>query len=291
MLKFWVFPRICRTIFTEGQYRNHLCSLPKANVSGNWRIIQHRSFSSVRTRYITPWQWFLLVIPASTFSLGCWQVQRKKWKEGLIAELGEKTQLPAIELPENLDELENLEYRSVIVRGHFLHDREIFMGPRSLIQHGDGTTKSSVFSKQGNTSGYLVVTPLKLEGREEIILVNRGWVPKNRMKASSRAEGQVSEAVELVGIVRLGEARPQFTPESKGKHFLYRDLAKMCAITGASPYFLDAVESSSLPGGPIGGQTRVTMRNEHLSYIITWFGLSGGTAFMWYRQIFRRKAF
>lgn len=27
---------------------------------------------------------------------------------------------------------------------------------------------------------------------------------------------------------------------------------------------------STVPGGPIGGQTRVTLRNEHMQYIITW---------------------
>lgn len=28
---------------------------------------------------------------------------------------------------------------------------------------------------------------------------------------------------------------------------------------------------STIPGGPIGGQTRVTLRNEHMQYIITWW--------------------
>lgn len=26
----------------------------------------------------------------------------------------------------------------------------------------------------------------------------------------------------------------------------------------------------TIPGGPIGGQTRVTLRNEHMQYIVTW---------------------
>jgi len=29
--------------------------------------------------------------------------------------------------------------------------------------------------------------------------------------------------------------------------------------------------ASTVPGGPIGGQTRVYLRNEHLQYIITWY--------------------
>lgn len=60
----------------------------------------------------------------------------------------------------------------------------------------------------------------------------------------------------------------------------------MCRITGADPIFLDA--KTTVNGGPIGNQTRVTLRNEHGSYIVTWFGLSVATSYLWYRQIFKR---
>lgn len=62
----------------------------------------------------------------------------------------------------------------------------------------------------------------------------------------------------------------------------------MSELTGAEPYLLDATAETTVPGGPIGGQTRVQMRNEHLSYIVTWFSLSGLTGYMWYRQILKR---
>lgn len=65
----------------------------------------------------------------------------------------------------------------------------------------------------------------------------------------------------------------------------------MCDVTGADPYFLDAKVESTISGGPIGGQTRVTLRNEHLSYIVTWFSLSGFTAFLWFKQVLQRKPF
>lgn len=58
----------------------------------------------------------------------------------------------------------------------------------------------------------------------------------------------------------------------------------MARLTNASPVFLDAVSEFDVPGGPKGGQTRITLRNEHLSYIFTWYSLSGLTSWMWYRQ-------
>ena len=36
------------------------------------------------------------------------------------------------------------------------------------------------------------------------------------------------------------------------------------------PIFLDADAPATIPGGPIGGQTKVTLRNDHLSYMFTW---------------------
>jgi surfeit locus 1 family protein len=62
----------------------------------------------------------------------------------------------------------------------------------------------------------------------------------------------------------------------------------MCRETGAVAVFLDATVDSSVPAGPVGGQTRITLRNEHLSYIVTWFSLSAFTGILWYRNILRR---
>lgn len=57
----------------------------------------------------------------------------------------------------------------------------------------------------------------------EIILVNRGWVPKNVMDQDKRAKGQITGTIKLSGIVRLPEVRPQFTPDHKqGTIFLYK---------------------------------------------------------------------
>lgn len=66
------------------------------------------------------------------------------------------------------------------------------------------------------------------------------------------------------------------------------DIPQMCILTGAQPYWLDAARDSTVPGGPVGGQTRVTLRNDHLSYLVTWFSLSAVTSFLWYRQIYKR---
>ena len=51
-------------------------------------------------------------------------------------------------------------------------------------------------------------------------------------------------------------------------HFL--DVASMASKVGALPIVVDSAAESSVEGGPIGGQTRIALRNEHLQYVITW---------------------
>lgn len=63
----------------------------------------------------------------------------------------------------------------------------------------------------------------------------------------------------------------------------------MCDETGADPVIIDATIESTIPGGPIGGQTNVSLRNEHLSYIITWISLSGFSALFWYKLVLKSK--
>ncbi|XP_050542968.1 surfeit locus protein 1 [Daktulosphaira vitifoliae] len=231
--------------------------------------------------------WILLVIPISAFGLGTWQIKRKIWKESLIDELKTKTTLPAIDFPEDIEDIKNLEYCRIKVKGEFDHSKEIFLGPRSCLVDGGSSSGSGLFSVSGYTqSGYNVITPFKLSDKPLTILVNRGWVSMQNKNSTSRMSGQVSGEVELEGIVRLNEPRPQFvTKNVADSHFFsYRDLNAMSKLVQSEPILIDVVSENNVPGGPLGGQTNISLRNEHLSYIITWYGLAAATSYMWYSK-------
>ena len=63
------------------------------------------------------------IIPASAFGLGVWQVQRRSWKIELLKHSEEKTSAPPVPLPFDQEELLNLEFGKVHVRGKFEHDK------------------------------------------------------------------------------------------------------------------------------------------------------------------------
>ncbi len=55
------------------------------------------------------------------------------------------------------------------------------------------------------------------------------------------------------------------------------DLAVMASLVGVPefmPYILAADTKPNRGGYPVGGQTRLDLPNNHLSYAITWFGLA-----------------
>uniref|UniRef100_A0A480JM48 SURF1-like protein n=3 Tax=Sus scrofa TaxID=9823 RepID=A0A480JM48_PIG len=234
-------------------------------------------------------QWFLLLIPGTAFGLGTWQVQRRKWKLKLIAELESRIMAEPIPLPADPLELRNLEYRPVKVRGHFDHSKELYLMPRTMVDPAREARDAGRLSSTAE-SGAHVVTPFHCTDLGITILVNRGFVPRKKVNPETRLKGQIEGEVDLVGMVRLTETRKPFVPENNPErnHWHYRDLEAMARLTGAEPIFIDADFKSTVPGGPVGGQTRVTLRNEHLQYIITWYGLCAATSYLWCKKFLRR---
>ncbi|KAJ8670657.1 hypothetical protein QAD02_001916 [Eretmocerus hayati] len=236
---------------------------------------------------------FLLSIPVITFGLGTWQVGRRQWKLELIKDLEQKLSSEPVEIPENLRDLVKMEYCPIKARGRFLYDEEFVMSPRSLIVDGKPASegKGNMITKPGQSRGCYVITPFKLEDRDLVILVNRGWLPNKYKSAEARKNCRVEGVIEITGINRLHEARPQFVFKNEPEKGIwnYRDLYQMSEFAHSAPVFLDRIETDPGPNMPIGGQTRVSMRNEHLSYIITWYTLAAITGTYWYRMYILKK--
>ncbi|XP_047425819.1 surfeit locus protein 1 [Mugil cephalus] len=234
-------------------------------------------------------KWFLLLIPATTFGLGTWQVKRRQWKMALINDLAQLTNAEPIPLPLDPLEVNQLEYRRVKVRGRYDHSQELYILPRSPVDPEKEAREAGRLSSSGET-GANVITPFHCTDLGITILVNRGYVPKQKIRPESRMKGQVEHEVDLVGVVRLTETRKPFVPNNdvERNRWHYRDLEAMSQVTGAEPIFIDADFKSTIPGGPIGGQTRVTLRNEHMQYIITWYGLCAATSYMWYAKFIKK---
>ncbi len=136
--------------------------------------------------------------------------------------------------------------------------------------------------------GGWVITPFLVSGRKDglTILVNRGFVPYTHYSPMRRAHAQINDEIEIVGLLRGNEIKNTFTPVNNpnNNEWHYRDVNQMAFELNAAPIFLDADYSSTIKGGPIGGQTNVNLRNDHLTYLITWFSLSALTSVLWWKR-------
>lgn len=225
------------------------------------------------SRRFRPTLWATVaVLPALALllGLGMWQLQRLDWKTERIAEMSARMDAPTIALPRPLPEgqaLAALRFRRVALTGTYHHDRELYRGAQPL----------------RNQRGAFVLTPMTLaDGRQ--VIVNRGWVPLDRKDPATRPEGQIAGEVTVAAIVRFGGwrgldwLRPANDPA--GNVWLWMDLDRMAAAADLSNpvtrLYLDAVKDQHPGRYPVGGQTRVNLRNQHLSYALTWFALAGG---------------
>ncbi|KAK2816391.1 hypothetical protein Q7C36_022662 [Tachysurus vachellii] len=271
-------PKSCQNLFKHEQVKIAL----KRQQFKSTVVQEERSEDSIL-------KWFLLLIPITTFGLGTWQVKRRQWKLKLINDLHLLTTADPIPLPTDPAELKDLQYRRATVRGRFDHSRELYILPRSLVDPEREAREAGRLSSSAET-GANIITPFHCTDLGITILVNRGYVPKNKIRPETRMKGQVTDEVELVGVVRLTEKRKPFVPKNnvEANRWHYRDLEAMAKAAGTEEIFIDAVLESTTPGGPIGGQTRVTLRNEHMQYIITWYGLCAVTSYMWYAKFIKR---
>jgi len=216
---------------------------------------------------------------ALLLTLGSWQVERLRWKEALISARNTALAAQPSALPAQLTDIVDLEFRRVVVRGRFLHAKELYVLNR--------THKSVV--------GVHVITPLQRRAIDGggVVLINRGWVPHDRQKASTRPDGQVSGDVKITGIVRLGvTARGKFTPANdaaRGHWYAPAPLAMAQAVKVDAPDLIVEAGGAANRGGlPIGGQTLTTLVNNHLSYALTWFGLALALIVVYLVYVFRR---
>ena len=214
----------------------------------------------------------LFVLAALTVfvGLGTWQLHRKAWKEALIQRLEQRLSAAPIDLPgperwTSLnpadDEFRRVKFSAVFTPG----EDALVYTPGSTVRAG------------ASGPGYWVLTPAA--GAGDVIVVDRGFVPQERPDAPKGGFGPNTERVEIVGVMRWPEARGVFTPADDTRRNLWfvRDpvaIADAKHWGKVAPFFVE-LESPPAPGGlPRVGALKPTLRNEHLQYAITWYGLA-----------------
>ena len=118
----------------------------------------------------------------------------------------------------------------------------------------------------------------------------RGWVPRTKVETSARQEGQIEGEICVSGVLRLTETTSSLTPPNdvKAARWFSRDVAALAERLHTVPVFVDLDLESSREaagrGGPVGGQTRISLTNDHAQYMFTWWGVTVISTFLWLKR-------
>ena len=214
-----------------------------------------------------PLFWLTVVtVPAllTLILLGSWQLQRLQWKNDLIDQFEARIAAPAVSPPSAGNVTPENEFTRLELVGEFRHNQEIYLTGRTY---------------EGN-AGFHVVTPfLLVDGRT--ILINRGWVAESYRNRSTREFSLVAGQVTVDSILRLPASRGYFVPENDPEDGFWFTLVPMeiveyvgIPVPVITSYYADALRTSEVVTLPIGAKTALNLRNAHLSYAMTWYGIA-----------------
>lgn len=214
-------------------------------------------------------------------SLGVWQLDRLAWKEALIATLQQRLSAAPVDLPPTNEWSEltadNAEFRRVKLRITFSD------APRAEVYAGAPALRDDI-----KGPGYFVFAPARLPSGETIV-VNAGWVPDRQYQWAAGAS-------EITGYLRWPEQPGLFVSDSDatGAVWFVRNPSAMARVRGwgeVAPFYVDMEGPIPAGGFPRPGPLTVNLRNNHLGYAWTWFGLAGALAgvFAFWLYFVRRK--
>lgn len=214
----------------------------------------------------------VLAAAAVMLRLGIWQLDRLEWRRAFNARVIEQANLAPMQLgaaDTNLD-LYSMEYRQVQITGEYLANDAVALRNQVWV------------TVYGNQLGYKLLMPLRIEGSDTAILVDRGWIPAEQpLDLAQYAE---PGPVTITGQLRRAEidvqlafnADPTLQPgEQRLELWNYLDLPRL-----AQQMQTPLLTSGYVQIVPQGEQTQPPFANppeldlsegSHFGYAVQWF--------------------
>jgi surfeit locus 1 family protein len=189
--------------------------------------------------------------------LGTWQVQRLHWKEDILARIARAEASPPVPLAADPSPFTKVE-----TEGRFRSDLTVLYGAEVRE------------TPTGPKMGAHLIEPLQRDG-QPTVLVDRGWVPATPTAPLDLPEG----TVHVTGFIRPPDERGWFsaTDNPAERHFYTLDPAAIgdaLRLNAVAPYVLVVLGSAPATLWPDPAQHLPRPPNNHLSYVITWYGLA-----------------
>lgn len=208
-----------------------------------------------------------VLLIALTLWLGRWQTDRGDEKEVRQALFEARLRETPVLLTGSVASAEPLLYRRVRASGEWIPEGQVFIDN----QVRDGR------------AGFHVVTPLKLDGGKDAVLVNRGWIERTPDYPKAPQVAVPAGRVEIAGLATLPPRRVlELSPETvSGNVWQNLSVERYRSRTGMSLLPFVVLADATAPGlaaiheQPDAGVAR------HREYALTWFSLAATTLALW----------
>ncbi|MDO9560948.1 MAG: SURF1 family protein [Bradyrhizobium sp.] len=241
---------------------------------------------------------FSLALVALCVGLGVWQLQRRAEKHALIAALTERLAAAPGALPQASQWSALTPARDEFRRVSFVATWQ--PRPDAMVYSAGSAVRDDITGP-----GTWAFLPAALPSGE-IVVINAGFV-QNTMQDRAQQDRAVTrlitaEPVTLTGYLRFPESAGSLTPpENMAKRLWFaRDHPAMARALGwgeggkpVAPFYVDLETPVPASGIPKPGPLTVRLKDNHMQYVITWFGLAGAVVIafaVWWRAQRRRSA-
>ena len=225
-------------------------------------------------RLLTP-RWVLttlLVIAAVgvLIRLGIWQLDRLEWRRAFNTRVLAQIDQPALDLNGAFDPaaLYDMEYRQAVVTGEYDFSQQVLLRNQEW----------------ENQPGYHLLTPLRIAGRDDAVLVDRGWIPLTA--ADDLSPYDAPGVVSVRGQLRRPQTKPDFggIPDptlTPGETRLSAwNIVNVERLQGQMPYpllpaYLQQAPDPNRTAPPYPSLTEPEITEDsHASYALQWFSFA-----------------
>lgn len=205
-----------------------------------------------------------LLVMAIGIAAGQWQTRRAAEKTAIAVTLGQRAAAPQLAMDARPLEIDDVEYRTVRVKGEFLPDWPVYLDNRPY---------------QG-AAGLYVLMPFRIDGSNMHVLIARGWVPRN--SADRTMLPAIPTPAGIITVQGLARRNPgkllQFGQQDAlrpGAILQNLEVAGFAQASGLQmqPFLLE--QTSALPDGLIRDWPLPSIGiDKHRGYAFQWFALT-----------------
>jgi surfeit locus 1 family protein len=223
--------------------------------------------------------------------LGKWQLDRLAQRRALNASVQAQIAAPVLDLSGSAlqDNLANMEYRKVTVVGEYDFSQQVALSNQV----------------EGSEWGVHLITPLRIQGTNTAVLVDRGWVPVQGSESGDWSKYDEPGTVTVRGVIRDSQIKsdlglrsdPTLAPGQTGlKAWNFVNVSRISQQVSMPllPVYIQEAPDPSWAGQPVRTQPQLDLsEGPHLGYAIQWFAfailLAGGYPFFILRQERKEK--